>query len=657
MAAEFRLHNVQWAIGTVIFIAVTSLALGYLARFVARLRGLSLAEQRKTFWGFTFAGPWIVGFIIFVVGPAAASLIYSFTDYKIGMKLSEIDWIGLDNYRKMLLVEGATGRQFNKAMINSFYYALIGVPLQITASLVMAMLLNNELPGIRVFRMIFYLPVILAGGPALLLAWRYMLGANGGFINEALQTFADSFILFDYIYRAFIYVMESFNGFYTGITRSDPIGPLKYTIPAFFGVLLLLTMLGEWSEGKRVRAWRVAQIIALIVFYRLAYQGLVQTPVNPLWALFWAIAILCGISLAAWVKNARAQRLWQWGGLTGTVLLAGMVADWATWDVTSRAALEYLVPLAITAAGIGLSLLGAWSRTKLRVMVAAAALLSVVLLVQLVPGEMDGGRLHVFSKYLTFRSTLETTRDADYLTNVYPYDSMSTLWVYGLVIAVLVALAALNNRYPRTQRYLIIGALVFFAVFAFSSFFDARQYFGAYESLARESGQPNYHFALFRQASNQFPENNRVPLWMTSELWSKPALILITMWSSGAGMLIFLAALKGVPAALYEAAEVDGANVVQRFTRITLPMISPAMFYNIVIGVIAALQTFDNVYILQTPTTQDSISSAAYFLYVRTFRQLNIGEGSAMSWILVVVILTLTVLQFRFSKDWVHYGA
>ena len=92
-------------------------------------------------------------------------------------------------------------------------------------------------------------------------------------------------------------------------------------------------------------------------------------------------------------------------------------------------------------------------------------------------------------------------------------------------------------------------------------------------------------------------------------------------------MLIFLAALKGVPQVFYESAEVDGANRWQKFVKITLPMISPALFYNIVIGVIAALQTFESVYIIQTPLTVDSITSAAFFLFNRTFRQLSSGRA------------------------------
>jgi ABC-type sugar transport system permease subunit len=218
----------------------------------------------------------------------------------------------------------------------------------------------------------------------------------------------------------------------------------------------------------------------------------------------------------------------------------------------------------------------------------------------------------------------------------------------------LVILAVLDNRAPRLQRNLIWAGLVFFGVIALSATLDGVRYFQAYANIAVATGKPNYHFALFNKSMANFPDSNRVPLWLSNELWSKPSLILITMWSSGAGMLIFLAALKGVPQALYEAAEVDGATPWQRFRSITLPMISPALFYNIVIGVIAAIQTFESVYIIQNTQTKDSLASAAFFLYERTFTQLAIGDGAAVSWVLAAVIILLTVFQFRFSK-WVHY--
>ncbi len=652
METQARIDNLQMALLTVIFIAVSSVALGLLARFIARLRGWSEGEQRRMFWGVTFAGPWIVGFFIFVLGPALASLYYSFTDYKIG---SSAHWIGLENYRSLLSSSGRVGRNFNKAMMNSFYYALVGVPLQIGAALAMALLLNNEVRGIRVFRMIFYMPVILAGGPAILLAWRYMLGSNGGFINEAMRKLAGAFVVFDYLYRGFIYVVEAFNGFYAGLVLKDPIGPLKYTIPAAVAVLLFLALArGEWGEGKRLLAWRGAQILGLIVAYSLLAKGLIAQPVDPSWIYAGGLVALVNIALMLW-QSRRQVRYVQWGTLALLLIAAFGAFDYAGYEASDPRFTRYLVPAVLVALAVAGSMVMPSGRRSARLAVLAAAVLGVILFVRLVPGQLDGGRLNVFTRYLTFGSTLETTSDQAYLEKVYPAVTMSALWIYGLVAALLIGVALLDTAYPRARRALTVGALAFFALFMVGSFLDARAYFRAFVQIAEEAGKPVYHFALFRQAIAQFPSSDRVPLWMNSELWSKPSAILIVMWSSGTGMLIFLAALKNVPQSMYEAAEVDGANVLQRFFKITLPLISPAMFYNIVIGVIAALQTFEIVYILQTPLTRDSLQSAAFLLYSRTFSELQIGEGAAMSWILVIIILTLTVLQFRFSRSWVHY--
>lgn len=654
MEEQARLFNLQYAMYTIVFIAVSSLALGYLARIMARLRGFSQAEQRKVFWGFMFAGPWIVGFLIFVLGPALASLYYSFTNYQIGDK---IEWAGLDNYRTLLLNEGRQGRNFNKAMLNSFYYAIIGVPLQIGAALGMAMLLNNEMRGIRIFRMIFYMPVILAGGPAILLAWRYMLASNGGFVNESLQKFADTFVVFDYIYRGFIYLMEAFNGFYIGITTGDPLGPISFTIAGAAGLLLIgLLALGEWTEGKRTMAWRSAQIIGIVIVYRLMAKGLMADPVDPAWIYFLGIVVLASTMSMAWQRQPRIK-LVQGAGLV--ILLAAVVGvlSHTDYEATSAEARRYFIPAALVAVPMLGSWVGRWNTQKYRVLGGCLAVLSLILFVRLASGQLDGHHLNVVTHYLTFGSTLEHTDDLNYLDKVYPANQMSSLWFFGLTVAVMLGMALLNETYPRARRWLSYGALAFFALFTIGSYLDGRTYFQAFEKIAEAAGKPVYHFAMFRQATSEFPVAGRVPLWMNSELWSKPSLILITMWSSGTGMLIFLAALKNVPRSMYEAAEVDGANTLQRFFKITLPLISPAMFYNLVIGLIAALQTFENVYILQTPLTVDSLQSAAFLLYSRTFSELHIGEGAAMSWILVVIIVTLTILQFRFSRSWVHYEA
>ncbi|MCZ2096946.1 MAG: sugar ABC transporter permease, partial [Anaerolineae bacterium] len=258
--------------------------------------------------------------------------------------------------------------------------------------------------------------------------------------------------------------------------------------------------------------------------------------------------------------------------------------------------------------------------------------------------------------YLTVQSAIAQPGDLDYLETDFAESTPAALWLYGAVVLVLGGLALANNRYPRAHRTVVYVGVVVFGLLALSSVIDGVRYFRAFDEIALAAGKSNFHFSLFNSSIAQFPDQTRVPLWQTNPLWSKPSLILITMWSSGAGMLIFLAALKGVPRQLYESAEVDGANKWQQFWKITMPMISPALFYNVVIGVIAALQTFDTIYILQTPNTENTLASAAYFLFVRTFRQLEIGQGAAVSWILAVIIVLATVLQFRYSR-WVHYEA
>lgn len=642
-----RNRTLVWAVGTAVFIFFSSVGVGMLASAIARRLKLSPGEQRKIFWGFTFASPWIVGFFIFVLGPASASFYYSFTDYKLG---EAANWVGLDNYRTLLTGAGAHGRRFAQAMYNSFYYALFGVPLQILTALIMALLLNTALRGMRLFRLIFYIPVILAGGPAILLAWRYMLASNGGFINTTLQTLAQNFAPFDVLYRFFIFSVEGFNGFYAGVTRGNPMGPLVYVFPAVIGFLALLTLVwGDWSPSKRTRAWQIAEVIGVVIILLLMVNALIAEPINPA-LIYIAGAVALAVSLAqAGQGKLKAARRWQIGMLIVSAAAAVLVLLAETADK-----LPYLAALIVVSGPAFAALYASEERLKQRALAAGLVVICGVLFIAVAPHEFGDGGAAILPSYLTLNSALQNPQNLDYLNETFPTQMMSPLWLWGAAAVVLGAAAILNDRYPRLQRCGLRAALIAFGLIAVSAFIDTVRYFQAFEQISAATGAPNYHFALFRQATAAFPTTDRVPLWLSSELWSKPSLILITMWSSGAGMLIFLAALKGVPEQLYEAAKVDGANRLQRFFKITLPMISPAMFYNIVVGMIAALQTFETVYIIQTQQTQDSLMSAAYFLYVRTFRQLAIGEGSAVSWTLALIIVLLTALQFRFSR-WVNY--
>jgi multiple sugar transport system permease protein len=144
-------------------------------------------------------------------------------------------------------------------------------------------------------------------------------------------------------------------------------------------------------------------------------------------------------------------------------------------------------------------------------------------------------------------------------------------------------------------------------------------------------------------------------LWLQSEWASKPALILMGLWSAGAGMIIWLAGLKGIPEYLYEAAEIDGAGRWQKFRHITLPMLTPYIFFNLLMGMIGTLQVFESAYIMTAGGPVDSTLFFGYHLFNNAFRFFRMGQASAMAWVLCLMVLVITVIQLRTAKIWVHY--
>ena len=148
------------------------------------------------------------------------------------------------------------------------------------------------------------------------------------------------------------------------------------------------------------------------------------------------------------------------------------------------------------------------------------------------------------------------------------------------------------------------------------------------------------------------------PLWLASKDWALPSIVLINLWASmgGNAMLIFLAGLQGVPQELYEASSLDGAGAWDRFRTITLPMISPTFFFNLVLGVIGALKVFTTAFV----ATQGGPSYATWFfalhIYQQAFAFFKMGYGSALAWIFVVILLIFTYAQLVLSKRWVYYA-
>ncbi len=154
------------------------------------------------------------------------------------------------------------------------------------------------------------------------------------------------------------------------------------------------------------------------------------------------------------------------------------------------------------------------------------------------------------------------------------------------------------------------------------------------------------------------------PLWLQSETWSKPALILMSLWGIGGGMIIMLAALQGIPPELYEAADLDGAKRWRKFWHITAPMISPALFFNLIMNMIGSFQVFTQAFVMTASAGQGSEgapnNSTLFFvlyLYKKAFQQFKMGYASALAWILFIIILLFTLFQFNLSRRWVYYEA
>ena len=145
------------------------------------------------------------------------------------------------------------------------------------------------------------------------------------------------------------------------------------------------------------------------------------------------------------------------------------------------------------------------------------------------------------------------------------------------------------------------------------------------------------------------------PLWLQDVNWSKPSLILMGLWGSGAGMIIWLAGLQGIPSHLYEAAEIDGAGWWAKTWNITIPMLTPYLFFNLIMGIINTFQIFTQAYVMTSGGPVDSTLFYVYYLFNNAFQYFKMGYASALAWILFVIILILTLIQIKLAPRWVHY--
>lgn len=148
----------------------------------------------------------------------------------------------------------------------------------------------------------------------------------------------------------------------------------------------------------------------------------------------------------------------------------------------------------------------------------------------------------------------------------------------------------------------------------------------------------------------------QAPNFLGSKTWAMPAVVLLSLWQGfGYNMLVFSAALDGVPASLTEAATIDGASAVQRFFRIRLPLITPSIFFAVVLTLISSFQVFTQAYVLTGGGPGNATTTMVLYLYEQGFQFFNLGVASAIAWVLFLIIMIITIVQFVGQKRWVNY--
>lgn len=220
------------------------------------------------------------------------------------------------------------------------------------------------------------------------------------------------------------------------------------------------------------------------------------------------------------------------------------------------------------------------------------------------------------------------------VTAYYTVGSVPLVLIVGFFVALLLNQKVKGLSFWRTIYFLptlvpaIAGAVLWIWIF--------NPDFGLLNSLLRSAGLPTSQ-------------------WIYSERAAVPSLILMSTWGFGNAMVIFLAGLQGIPRQLLEAASIDGAGTWARFRNVTLPFMTPTIFYNLVTGVIATFQVFNQAYVMTQGGPNNATLFYIYYLYTKAFGQGQMGYAAALAWVLFVIVLIVTLLLFRNARGWVYY--
>ena len=232
------------------------------------------------------------------------------------------------------------------------------------------------------------------------------------------------------------------------------------------------------------------------------------------------------------------------------------------------------------------------------------------------------------------------TNDDEYLQSIlvtiqYTVYRVPTIIVLGLLIAILVNRPGVLTRMCRVAFYLpSILPLVATSVLW----------------LWLLSPQQGFIGPFFRDSFGV-----ALPNWLHDETWALPAIVSLSVWQMGQTMMIFLAGLQEIPSDLVEAAEIDGAGPVRRFFHVTLPMLTPTIYFNLIVGIIASFQVFAAVFIMTKGGPVNATLVYVMYLYRRGIQFLEMGYASAMALVLVLIVLALTIVIMKTSDRWVTY--
>ncbi len=184
--------------------------------------------------------------------------------------------------------------------------------------------------------------------------------------------------------------------------------------------------------------------------------------------------------------------------------------------------------------------------------------------------------------------------------------------------------------------------------------------FGGFNFAMRASGLTHLGNVLIERvpAFGAWVRENNItwpPLWFADEFWARPALVIMSLWHAGGSMLIYLAGLQNIPHHLYEVAEIDGAGRVRQFINITLPMLTPTIFFNLIMSIIGSFQVFTQSYLMTNGGPNNATLFYVLYLFRKAFQHFEMGYASALAWILFAIIMFFTAIILRSSRLWVYY--